>query len=141
MAQRVGRGIQLLFHDRGTRRGRVVSSTPWPLFTPREVPVSILQEAGWAPGLVWTGGKSRPHRNSIPDHQARSSVAISTEIPGLSLALYIYIKIYKIKNKSNIYEIYTVYIYIYLFIPYLTHRLDAKFVVKSVLEYVVTNVS
>ena len=36
MAQRVGRGITLLFHDRGTRRGWVVSSTPRPHFTPRE---------------------------------------------------------------------------------------------------------
>ena len=37
-AQRVGRGIALLFHDRGTRRGWVVSSTPRPHFTPRERP-------------------------------------------------------------------------------------------------------
>jgi len=35
-------------------------------------PVSIVQEAGWAPGLVWMGGKSRPHRDSIPDHPALS---------------------------------------------------------------------
>jgi len=34
--------------------------------------VAILQEAGWAPGPVWTGGKSRPHRDSIPDRPARS---------------------------------------------------------------------
>jgi len=34
VAQRVGRGIALLFHDRGTRRGWVVSSTPRPHFTP-----------------------------------------------------------------------------------------------------------
>jgi hypothetical protein len=33
VAQRVGRGIALLFHDRGTRRGLVVSSTPRPHFT------------------------------------------------------------------------------------------------------------
>jgi len=26
-------------------------------------------------------GKSRPHRDSIPDHPARSSVAIPTELP------------------------------------------------------------
>ena len=26
----------------------------------------------WAPGLVWTGGKSRRHRDSIPDRLARS---------------------------------------------------------------------
>ena len=36
VAQRVGRGIALLFHDRGTRRGWVVSSTPRPHFYPRE---------------------------------------------------------------------------------------------------------
>ena len=60
VAQRVGRGIAVLFHDRGTRRGWVVSSTPRPHFTPGKDPVSILQEAGWAPGPVWTGGKSRP---------------------------------------------------------------------------------
>ena len=35
-------------------------------------PVSILQEAEWAPGPVWTGGKSRSHRDSIPDRPARS---------------------------------------------------------------------
>ena len=33
-------------------------------------------------GPVWTGGKSRPHRDSIPDRPARSSVAIPTELPG-----------------------------------------------------------
>jgi len=58
-----GRGIALLFRDRGTRRGRVVSSTTRPHFTPGKDPVHILQEAGWASGPVWTGGKSRPHCN------------------------------------------------------------------------------
>jgi len=72
VAQRVGRGIALLFHDRGTRRGWVVSSTPWLHFTPRKDLVPILQEAGWAPGPVWMGRKSRPHRDSIPDRTARS---------------------------------------------------------------------
>jgi len=48
----------------------------------REKPVTILQEAGWAPGPVWTGGKSHPHRDSIPDLPDRSSVAIPTELPG-----------------------------------------------------------
>jgi len=82
VAQRVGRGIALLFHDRGTRRGWVVSSTPRPHFTPWKDPVAILQETGWAPGPVWTGGKYRPHWDSIPDHPARSSVTIPTELPG-----------------------------------------------------------
>jgi len=60
----------------------VVSSTPRPHFTPGKEPVPIAQEAGWAPGPVWPGGKSRPHRDSIPDRPARSSVAIPTELPG-----------------------------------------------------------
>ena len=50
----------------------MVSSTPRPHFTSGKEPVPIIQEAGWAPGPVWTGGKSRPHRDSIPDHPARS---------------------------------------------------------------------
>ena len=33
--------------------------------TPGKDPVPILQEAGWAPGPIWTGGRSRPHRDSI----------------------------------------------------------------------------
>ena len=39
---------------------------------PGKKPVPILQEAGWAPGPIWTGGKSRPHRDSNPDRPARS---------------------------------------------------------------------
>ena len=67
VAQRVCRGIALLFHDRGTRTGWVVSITPRPHFTAGKDPVPILQEAEWAPGPVWTSGKSRPHRDSILD--------------------------------------------------------------------------
>ena len=66
VAQRVGRGIALLFHDRGTGRRWVVSSTPRSHFTPRKDP------AGWAPGPVWTGGKSRTYRDLIKDRPARS---------------------------------------------------------------------
>ena len=72
VSQRVGRGIALLFHDHGTRRGWVVSSTPRPHFTPGKDPIPILQEAGWAPGPIWTDRKSRRHRDSIPDCPARS---------------------------------------------------------------------
>jgi len=68
VTQRVGTGKALFFHEEGW----VVSSTPRPHFTSRKHPVPILQEAGWAPGPPWTGGKSRPHRDSIPDRPARS---------------------------------------------------------------------
>jgi len=50
----------------------VVSSTTRPHFTPGKDPVHILQEAGWAPGPVWTGGKSRLHRD----------LTVPTELPG-----------------------------------------------------------
>ena len=47
----------------------MVSSTPLLHFTPGKYPVPILQEAGWVPGLVWTGGKSRSHWESFPNVQ------------------------------------------------------------------------
>ena len=62
-AQRVSRGIAQLFLDGGgwsaPRPGR---------FTPGKVPVPIVQEAGWAPGTVWTGALNLapPLRDSIP---------------------------------------------------------------------------
>jgi len=49
---------------------------------PRKDSVPIVQEAEWDPGPVWTGGKSRPNQDSIPDRPARSSVVIPTELPG-----------------------------------------------------------
>ena len=87
VAQRVGRGIALLFHDRVTRREWVFSSTPRPHFTPEKDQVPILQEAGWAPGPVWTGGKSRPHWDSIPDRPARSQSLYWATWP----TIYVYI--------------------------------------------------
>jgi hypothetical protein len=59
MASRVSRSIALPFLDRGIRKGWVVNSTPQPHFTPGKDTVHIVQEAGWAPGPVWTGGISR----------------------------------------------------------------------------------
>jgi len=59
----------------------VVSSIPRPHFTPRKQPVPIVQEAGWASGPVWTDGKSRPLRDSIPDHPARSQSLYQLSYP------------------------------------------------------------
>jgi len=65
-AHRGSRGIALLFHVHGTRRGWGVSVTPRPLFSPWKDPVPIVQEAGWAPAPVWTGAENlAPHRDSI----------------------------------------------------------------------------
>ena len=48
----------------------MVGSTPQA--APGKDPVPILQEAGRATGPVWTGGKSRPHRDSISNRPAHS---------------------------------------------------------------------
>jgi hypothetical protein len=51
----------------------VVSVTPRPLFTPGKDPVPIVQEAGWAPGPVWTGAKNLASTGvRSPDRPARS---------------------------------------------------------------------
>ena len=75
----------------GTRRRWGVSITPRPLFTPGKDPVPIVQEAGWAPGPVWTGEENlAPTGIRSPDRPARSqslSVAIPPELPG-PLAVY-----------------------------------------------------
>jgi len=88
VAYRVGKGIALLFHDRGTRRAWVVSSTPRPHSTPGKDPVPILQEAGWAPESVWMGGKSRPQRDSIPDRLIRSQSLYRLSYPAHTETIY-----------------------------------------------------
>ena len=66
VAQRVGRVIPLLFHDRGTRRGWVVSSTPRPHFNPRKTRYPLYRSLGGRQGrsgraenLVHTGIRSQ----------------------------------------------------------------------------------
>ena len=66
VAQRVGRGIALLFHDRGTRRGWVASSTPLPHFIPGKTRYPFYRRlggpqsrSGRAENLVPTGIRSR----------------------------------------------------------------------------------
>ena len=72
-AHRGSRGIALLFLDHGTRRGWGVSVTPRPHFTPEKDPAPIVQEAGWAPGPVWTGAENLTHTGiRSPDRPARS---------------------------------------------------------------------
>ena len=73
-AHRGSRGIALHFHDHGTRRRWGVSVTPRSLFTLRKDPVPIVQEAGWAPGPVWTGAENlAPTGIRSPDRPALAS--------------------------------------------------------------------
>jgi len=86
VAQSVGRGIALLFQDRGTRRGWVVSSTPRPHFTSRKTQYpfyrrlgGVYGRSGRAENLVPTGIRSRTvrplaqslYRLNYPVHEVR----------------------------------------------------------------------
>jgi len=55
VAQRVGRGIALLFHDRGTRGGWVVSSTP-PHLPPGKTQYPLYRRLGGPQGRSGRGG-------------------------------------------------------------------------------------
>jgi len=50
VAQRVGRGKAVLFHDLNTRKGWVVSSTPLPHFTPRKTRYPFYRRLGGSQG-------------------------------------------------------------------------------------------
>ena len=83
MAQRVGRGIALLFHDRGTRRW--VSGqqhAPAALYS-RERPGTHFT-GGWVGPMAGLDGRNNlvPTGIRSPDPPARSSVALPTELAG-----------------------------------------------------------
>ena len=88
MAHRGSRGIALLFHDHGTRRGWGVSVTSQLPFTPEEDPVPIVQEAGWAPGPVWTGAENlAPTSIWSPDRPAHSQSLYRLSYPTHNLVV------------------------------------------------------
>ena len=69
---KLSRGIAVLFlGPLYSRWGGGQSHAPT-ASTPGKDSVPIVLEAGWTPGPVWTGGKSHPHRDSIPDRPVRS---------------------------------------------------------------------
>jgi hypothetical protein len=73
-AHKGSRGITLPFHDHGTRSGWGVSVTPQPLHTLGKDTVPLVQEAGWAPGPVWTGAENlAPTGIRSPDRSAPTS--------------------------------------------------------------------
>ena len=67
MVQKVGRSIALLFHDRGIRRGWVVSSTPRPYFTPGKDPYPFYRRLGGS-----QGPSGRAENLSPPEFDSRT---------------------------------------------------------------------
>ena len=83
MAQRVGRGVALLFHDRGRRRAPPstaawLAARPGRTLPPRKTRYPFYRRLGRPQG--WSG--LAENLGSIPDIPVRSSVAIPTELPG-----------------------------------------------------------
>jgi hypothetical protein len=65
----------------------VVSPTPRPLY-PRETdPVSIVQEAGWVPGLFWTAAENLASTGiRSPDRPVRSESLYRLRYHGQSVS-------------------------------------------------------
>ena len=85
---RGSRDIALPFHDHGTTRGWGVSVMPRPFFTPGKHPVPILQEAGWAPGQVWTIAENlAPTGIRSPDRPAHSQSLYALRYPAHTICV------------------------------------------------------
>ena len=74
MNARRGVEIQLYsFFNLGDTRQQVFNATPRPLHPRERDPVLIVQEAGWAPGPIWTSAENLdPTGIRFPDRAARS---------------------------------------------------------------------
>jgi hypothetical protein len=85
-AHRWSRGIALLFRDDGTRNGgEWLAARSGRILPPGKTRDPLYRRLGGPPGPVWTGGKSLPHRNSIPDRPARSQSLYPLSYPAQSL--------------------------------------------------------
>ena len=80
VADRVGRGIALLFHYRDTTSGRVVSSTPRRTLPPGKTRYPLYRRLG-----ATQGRSGRAENLALPGFNSRTVqpvVAIPTELPG-----------------------------------------------------------
>jgi hypothetical protein len=73
--------------------GWVVSATPRPLSTPGKDPVPIVQEAGWAPGPVWSGAENLASTGiRAPDCPPRSQSLYRLSYPSHLMHKWIVLK-------------------------------------------------
>jgi len=97
----VGRGIALLFHDRGTRRGWVVSSTPQPHLTPRKDPVPLFPGGRVGPRAGLEGRKiSSP--TGIRSWTVKLLVSRYTDWATRPIYIYIYIQCVPLATETGI---------------------------------------
>ena len=87
------------------------AARPGRTIPPGKTRYPILLEAGWAPGPVWTGGKSRPHRDSIPDRPARSQSLHRLSYPVTAAAAAAAATTTTTNNNNNYYYYYLVCVY------------------------------
>jgi hypothetical protein len=78
-----------------------VSVTPRPLSTPGKDPLPIVQEAGWAPGPVWTGAENlAPTGIRFPDRPTCSQSLYRLSYPAHGLQITTFSITHKYKNSS-----------------------------------------
>ena len=81
MAHRVDRGIALLFHDRGTRRGEWSAARPGRTLLPGKLGTHFT--GGWVgPRAGLDGRKISSPPGFDPGPSSPKSVSIPTELPG-----------------------------------------------------------
>ena len=81
MVQRLGRGIALLFHDHGTRRGEWSAARTGRTLPPGKTRYPLYRRLGGSRAGL-DGRKISPHRDSIPGPSSPEPVAIPSELPG-----------------------------------------------------------
>jgi hypothetical protein len=81
--------------------GWVVNTTPRPIYPRERDPVPILQEAGLAPGPVWTGAENlAPTVIRSPDRPARSQSLYRLNYPGPRITMFLW-QIYDAGNNTT----------------------------------------
>ena len=89
-ARRGSRGIALLFHDQGTRKGEGSASRPGRSLPSGKTRYPLYKRLGGPQGRSGQVRKiSPPHRDSIPGLSSPWPVAILTELPGPRIFEYI----------------------------------------------------
>ena len=104
-AAKAQRGSVTLFFNLGARWGWVVNATPRPLYPQERLGTlcTVVQEAGWAAGPVWTGA----------EYLAPAGIR-SPDSPASSESLY-RLRNHDLPRNYYMYK-YSMYIYIYMYV-------------------------